>query len=278
VIRFGVMVLLGWTILAIMHRRKGFVLLPSPSDRRRIALAGGIGFFGYLYGFSFGLRYTSAFSSSLLTGMSSLFVALLLWATRAERLTGRHVMSMILGFGGAVVFIVGRNGGHVSFKIGDIVSLIAAFMYAAYLVINRPLLSKYPVISLTTWSSTVGFAVLLVVAGPSVSRQAWSDVDAVAWVSMIWAVLIPVFLSWTVWAWVNKHVGVARPSLFLMLVPVVSGVAAWGFLNEQVRLLQLVGLALVLAALALGRPRKLQPAIPNHGDQPTPASVDEDHA
>jgi drug/metabolite transporter (DMT)-like permease len=254
-VRFSAMVAIGWLLLAYNHRRRHHALLPEPADRRRIAFAGGVGFFGYLYGFTLGLSRTSAFSSALLTGMSSLFVALLLWASGAERLNRRHVIALVLAFAGAVVFVVGRSDGRVEVKWGDAISLGAAFLYASYLVINRPLTKRYPALSLTTWSMTVAYAVMLVVGGPFAFGQDWSRIDALAWVSMAWAVTLPVFISWSVWAWANAQVGVARPALYLVLVPVVSGIAAWWALDEKVRALQIVGLAMVVSALLLGRQR-----------------------
>ncbi len=253
VIRFSGMMAIGWALLLFNHRQRGHALLPARNDRRRIAFAGGVGFFGYLYGFTIGLKYTTAFSSSLLTGMSSLFVALLLWVTRVEALSRRQVIALVGAFAGAVVFVVGRGNGQIEFKGGDIVALGAAFLYAAYLVINRPLTTKYPAASLTTWSMSVAYIVVLAVGGPFVKNQDWSRIDGGAWLAMVWAITLPVFVSWTVWAWANGRVGVARPALYLVLVPVVSGVAAWWALDEEVHALQIVGLGLVVGALLLGR-------------------------
>ncbi len=230
-------------------------MLPERADRGRIAIAGGVGFFGYLYGFTIGLHRTTAFSASLLMAMSPLFVALLLWLTKSESLHGRHIVALALAVVGAVVFVVGRNDGAVAFRSGDVFALGAAFLYAAYLVINRPLTAKYPATSLTMWSMSVAYAVVLVVTLPFVGRQDWSRIDAAAWVSMAWAATAPVFVAWTVWAWANGKVGVARPSLFMVLVPVISGMVAWWYLDEQVRVLQVVGVALVLSGLLVARRR-----------------------
>ena len=257
VVRFAIMAAMGWVLLVFNHRRRGHALLPEREDRARIAFAGGVGFFGFLYGFTIGLRHTSAFSSALLTGMSSLFVAVLLWLTKAEDLTRRQVLALVLAFAGAVVFVFGRNAGHVEFRNGDFIALGAAFLYAAYLVINRPLTSKYPATSLTTWSLTVAFVVVLIVGGPFVGNQDWSRIDAGAWLSMAWAVTLPVFISWSVWAWANGQVGAARPAQFLVLVPVVSGATAWWILDERIRILQVIGVAMVVTALLAGRARAI---------------------
>ncbi len=254
-VRFTLMMLLGSALLAWNHRKRGHSLLPEPADRKRIMLAGGVGFFGYLYGFTIALHHTTAFSASLLMAMAPLFVALLLRLTKTEALHGRHIAAMALAVLGAVVFVVGRSDGAVAIRPGDWSALGASFLYAAYLVINRPLTSKYPATSLTMWSMSVAYVVVLAVTLPFVGRQDWSRVDALAWTSMAWAATGPVFIAWTVWAWANSKVGVARPSLFMVLVPVISGVVAWWYLDEQVRMLQIVGVAFVLSGLLVARRR-----------------------
>ncbi len=260
VVRFTLMMAFGWVLLTWNHHKRGHAWLPAKPDRARIAIAGGIGFFGYLYGFTIGLHRTTAFSSSLLTAMSSLFTALLLWATRTERMTRRQAGALFIALGGAVAFVYGRSNGKVRFASGDWFALGAAFMYAAYLVINRPLTSKYPATSLTTWSMSVAYIVVLAVSLPFLGRQDWSKVDSAAWVSMLWAATAPVFIAWTVWAWANGKAGVSRPSLFLVLVPVISGTVAWWYLDEQVRVLQVVGMVMVVSALLIARSRPKQPA------------------
>jgi drug/metabolite transporter (DMT)-like permease len=100
---------------------------------------------------------------------------------------------------------------------------------------------------------TVAYVVVLAVGGPYVKNQDWAALDAAAWLAMAWAITLPVFVAWTVWAWANGRVGVARPALYLVFVPVVSGVAAWWALDEEVHVLQIVGLVLVVGALLVGR-------------------------
>lgn len=255
-VRFSLMMVFGLLLLLWNHRTRGHAWLPDAADRGRIALAGGVGFFGYLYGFSVALHRTTAFSASLLMTMSPLFVAVLLWATRSEPLYRRHVVALGCAVIGGALFVVGRSAGNVAFRSGDWFALAAAFLYAAYLVINRPLTTKYPATSLTIWSMSAAYVVVLAVTLPFLGRQDWSMVDSAAWASMLWAATAPVFVAWTVWAWANSKVGVARPSLFMVLVPVISGAVAWWYLDERVRPLQIIGLLLVVSGLLVARKRR----------------------
>jgi hypothetical protein len=38
------------------------------------------------------------------------------------------------------------------------------------------------------------------------------------WLTVAWSTVMPVYVAWTVWAWVNHRDGVARTVLFIYLV------------------------------------------------------------
>lgn len=63
--RFGGMIALGWAVIALTGGQTAVVR----EDRRRLILVAIVGFCGYVFGFSVGLTYTSAFSASLLLAL-----------------------------------------------------------------------------------------------------------------------------------------------------------------------------------------------------------------
>jgi drug/metabolite transporter (DMT)-like permease len=50
------------------------------------------------------------------------------------------------------------------------------------------------------------------------------------WSALAWSIVIPVYVAWTLWSWASTRTGVARISIFMYLVPMVSGLASWWFL------------------------------------------------
>jgi drug/metabolite transporter (DMT)-like permease len=65
--------------------------------------------------------------------------------------------------------------------------------------------------------------------------------------------IMPVYVAWTLWSWVSARIGVARPAMYMVLTPLVSGVTAWLLLGEEFSPLKLVGAAVVLSGLVLAR-------------------------
>jgi hypothetical protein len=66
-------------------------------------------------------------------------------------------------------------------------------------------------------------------------------------------ILVPVYFTWTFWSWASARTGVARISIFMYLVPMVSGLASWWFLAERYGFLKPAGTLVILRGLALIR-------------------------
>jgi drug/metabolite transporter (DMT)-like permease len=114
---------------------------------------------------------------------------------------------------------------------------------------------------LTTYTLTIGAIPVLLIALPAVLGQNWARVDASGWVTLVWATIVPVYCAWALWSWVNARAGVAHASLFMFLVPIISGVTGWLLLEEHLGIQNLAGAGLVFCALLLAR-RQTAAAVP----------------
>lgn len=256
-LRYSGMLLLGWLVALLgVHRapdgRTGLRI--APADRLRLLIAGVCGFSLYIPLSAVGLSYTSAFATALLIAVAPLFMALLLWLLRQEPISGRQLLALAVAFAGVLLFVAA--GAAASVHAGDLLSLFSAFFFAAYTVTNRPLVSRYRLTVLTTWTLTAGGLPVIVATLPGLWAQDWSRTDWAGWTGLIWAIVVPVYAAWAVWGWVNGQIGVGRSSLFMFLVPVVGGVAARALLGEGFGPQRLLGAGIVFAGLALGRGRR----------------------
>lgn len=249
-LRFAAMVVLGWTVILWQKRRTGFSLAIEPADRPRIVLSGVFGFTLYISLSMVGVNLSTGFSAALLVTTAPLWAALLLFALQLEKISRRRAAGLGLGFIGVAVF-VGEAGGGVG--LGDLVNLVAAFCYAAYNVINKPLNGKYPPTVLTVWTLTVGALPVVVVSMPWLLHQDWGRVHTSGWEILAWSVVVPVYLAWTVWSWVSGKLGVSRTTAFMFLVPVVGGLASIALTGEQFGALKVAGAGLVLLGMLVLR-------------------------
>jgi len=246
-VRFGGMVALGWLVVAVTSGRTPV----AREDRRRLALVAVVGFCGYVFGFSVGLAYTSACSASLLLALVPLWVAIFTSALTRKAPPPAAMLALALAAGGSALFVGTRI--PVSLGWGDAVSLVVSALYATYLLLNRRLVDRYPPFTLTTYAASIAAVPILVLTAPSLLNQDWRAVTAGGWLAMVWVIVGPVFVAWSLWKWVLRHLSPSQVAPLLFTVPVTSGLAAWIFLDETVAIGQIVGTAAVISGLILNQ-------------------------
>lgn len=224
------------------------------SELGRVALAGLLGFTLYMLLSVVGIDRTTAFSNALLLAIAPLFTALFLSSLGAEAVSSRQWLAMLIAFGGVVLFLAEKAGDSInSASIGDLLCLAAAACFAAYAVVNRPLLARHSATRVTAWALALGSLPVLLVTAPAVTRQDWSRVSADGWLLLVWAATIPTYVCWSLWSWVNHRAGVGRSAMFLFLTPIVSGITSWLLLGERFGALKLGGALLTLGGLFLAQ-------------------------
>jgi drug/metabolite transporter (DMT)-like permease len=253
-LRYLGMLALGWGVLLWRARATGRSMRVARADLRQFALSGVLGFTLYISLSMIGLSYSSAFSNALLIAIAPIFVALLLWARRLERIGAAQALGMMVSFLGIAVFVAkDLRGGLGAAGLGDLINLAAAFFYAAYNVANKPLIGRYPALVVTAYTLTFGGVPVVLACLPALFTQHWGAVSAGGWATLAWSMVAPVYVAWTIWSWAGARIGVARTAMFMYLVPLISGVTAWLLLGEEFGLLKILGAALTLGGLALAR-------------------------
>ncbi|HLJ62266.1 MAG TPA: DMT family transporter [bacterium] len=275
-LRFVGMVALAWIVLASARRmRRGSQggVAPSRADLGRLVIAGVVGHGAYQLLFVFGLQSTTAFSTALLLNTTPAFTSLLLWGLRLEAVATVQWAATAVSFLGVLVFVYDKlRVGLASAGMGDLLSVLAALCFAVYNVVNKPLLSRYPATALTTYTLTIGAVPLLAVSLPGVVVQDWGRVSGLGWAGLLWSVVVPVYVAWTLWTWVSSRLGVARTATFIYVVPIVSAMASWVLLGERFGALKVAGALMVLGGLVIAR-ASAPAAVPPRDPGPAPRAV-----
>lgn len=250
VVRFVLM-----TLLAV-----GVMMLRQPSGRwgiervdlgRFLAVAV-TGYTIYQLTFVFGLERTSAFSSSLLVAMVPLFTVLITTAM-GEPTPGKAWVGLGIAILGAAIFLWDKRGMGGGTLIGDGLSILAAVAFAAYGVLARPLVRKYPADTYTAWTILLGSIPLVVIGFPATVQFDWRTPSLLAWVGIVWMVIFPVYVAYQLWNWAIKIRGVGPATAFGLMVPIASGILSAVVFHEQFGFWKIVGGALVLFGLAVIR-------------------------
>lgn len=203
---------------------------------------------------TFGIHWSTPFSSSLILACGPMFTLLILRWYGIERLTRGQIGGVALACAGVLTFLSDKLlGGHWQASGGDLTLLVAAAFFSYYTVAAKPLIERHGGVLVMTYATLLGSGPVVLLSLPAGLQVDWANVSAAIWVGLIYAVLISAFLGWLVWGWVNAVRGVARSAPLMYLMPPVAGLVAWALTGERYTGIKLAGAALTLAGVAVAQ-------------------------
>ena len=105
--------------------------------------------------FLWGLSETSPVHSAVLMISSPIWVFLIAWMLKQEKITFQKLVGLLISFAAAVALVLygsgGETDGNAPSVFGDLLITINAASYALYLVLVRPLIQRYNAFTITKW-------------------------------------------------------------------------------------------------------------------------------
>src|SRR5690554_1734342 len=119
-----------------------------------------------------GIAFTSAMNVGVLMTSIPIFVVVLSYFIRKEKITKLKSLGVILGGIGAVALTTLGKQPEFDSSLGDFLILLNALIFSLYLVLVKPLMAKYRPLTVITYNFV--FGLLFIVLYPKV----WTDVAA----------------------------------------------------------------------------------------------------
>jgi len=203
---------------------------------------------------TFGIHWSTAFSSALIMACGPVFTLLILHYSGHERLTRGQVCGVALACAGVLVFLsdklLGRQWAATG---GDLMMLFSASLFSYYTVMTKPLIQRHGGVAVMAYATVAGSPLLVLLGLPAAWSAPWTDMGAWHWFLLLWAALVSAFLGWLVWGWVNERRGVGRTAPLQYLMPLVAGVVAWLATGERFTAVKIGGAVVTLAGVALAQ-------------------------
>ncbi len=211
---------------------------------------------------TFGIDWSTAFSSSLILACGPVFTLLLLRGLGVEQLTRPQVAGVAVACVGVLIFLSDKLlGAQWRASGGDLVLLVAAFFFSCYTVAAKPLIERHGGVLVMAYATLLGSVPVLLLSLPAGLKVDWVNVPLPIWAGLLWAIVLSAFVGWIVWGWVNAVRGVARTAPLIYLMPPVAGLVAWWVTGEGYGAIKLVGAAVTLLGVALAQfARRRDPA------------------
>jgi len=203
--------------------------------------------------FVYSVRLTTAATVALMFGTLPIFVALISYAFRLERLRLRHWIATVISFSGVALVALGASGG-IGGEIGGILlGLVASVTWAAYSVAMGPLMRRYSPYRISAFMLLAGSVPLLISAVTQLADQDWSGLSTLAWAAFFYSLFFSLVFTNIMWFTAIDRVGAARASLYANLQPFLGAFFALVVLSEEMGALQFAGGFVIGAGILLAR-------------------------
>jgi drug/metabolite transporter (DMT)-like permease len=197
--------------------------------------------------------------AALLVGTIPLWFAILAWLAFGERLGGRALLGLVLGFGG-LALLVDPSGEEGAEPLGAAVIALGAFAWAAGSLWSR----RLPLPSDTLLSAAMGMlagGVLLALVSIAGGELGDANFTAEALGATAYMVVVGSLIGFSAYVWLLKVAPASTVSTYAYVNPVIAVLLGWAFNDEVVtgRTL-LAGAAIVVGvALMVGRTVEREP-------------------
>jgi drug/metabolite transporter (DMT)-like permease len=257
--------------MALRHLAAGAILFAWAWSRRRgglhlgapqwgaAFLFGGLLFLAGHGGLAWAQQEVPSGIAALLVGTIPLWFALLAWLAYGEKLGGRALLGLVLGFAG-LALLVDPTGEEGAKPIGAAVIAFGAFAWSAGSLWSR----RLPLPSDTLLSASMGMlagGVLLAAVSGFGGELDEARFTAEALGATAYLVVVGSLIGFSAYVWLLKVAPASTVSTYAYVNPVIAVLLGWAFNDEVVSARTLLaGAAIVVGvALMVGRTVEKEP-------------------
>ncbi len=200
-----------------------------------------------------GLNITSPINASLLMIVTPILVLTFAILGKQERMTFRKLGGIILGTAGAYAIILYSNGASnkEASILGDMFVFLNAASYGTYLVIVKPLMSKYHPITIIKWAFTFGLIIVLPFGYTELTQVAWHTLDISAWLIIGYVLLFTTFFAYGLNVYAIRSVEPSVVSYYIYIQPICATLIALGMGADQLTWIKVVAGLVTFAGVYL---------------------------
>ena len=177
-----------------------------------------------------GLNLTSPINASIIMTVSPVLVLLLTALLLKTKVLPIRWIGVAIGGLGAILLITSKSSDSnlVSFQ-GNAMVFFNAFSYSVYLLLVKPLMTKYNPIQVISHVFLIGLILVVPFGYEQFSQVSWENLTTNNYLSLLYVVLGTTVLSYALNIFSLKHVSAAVTSSYIYLQPVFSAVVSYWY-------------------------------------------------
>lgn len=216
----------------------------------RLALCALLMVYGNQILFSSGLAYTTATNAAIVMSLTPLVSSLVASALLRERLGGRRLVGIAVGFGGVALVVLNRPGAALGTGwAGDLLLLGSVASFAAGGAMVQRLSRGLSALEISWVVHAIGSAMLALhlAAGGAPVLAPLREAGALSWALILFSGIGATALAAIAWNRAIARIGVARTAMWFYWVPIFGLAFAALALGEPLTGWHALGLAGVIA-------------------------------
>ena len=208
-----------------------------------------------------GLELSTPVNSSVIITISPIIVFIFSAILLKEKIQFLKTIGIISGFIGAVILVLytsktGINAPNI--PLGNVLFIVNSFAYGLYLVLVKPLIEKYNIITLLKWLFLLAIFLNLPLTFNEFISVKWTDLpinDAV--LPMLFVVVGTTFCTYLFNAYALRTLSPSTVSSFIYLQPIVGIVYAVSTKSDTLSLVSVAGMVLIFIGIYLVTKKKV---------------------
>ena len=242
--------ILFWTVSLFIKTEKIY-----KKDWPRIILCSFLGMVINMLAFFKGLELSTPVNSSVMITLSPIIVFIFSAILLKEKIESMKAFGIASGFVGALILVLytaktGVNAPNI--PMGNFLFIVNSFAYGLYLVLVKPLISKYNIITLLKWLFLLGVIMNFPVTLSQFSEVEWTNLPLKeAIIPMAFVVIGTTFFTYLFNAYALTKLTASSVSSFIYLQPIVGIVFAISTKSDSLTLISVVGMILIFIGIYL---------------------------
>ena len=242
--------LLFWTVSLFIKSES-----IDKKDWPRIILCSFLGMVINMLAFFKGLELSTPVNSSVMITLSPIIVFIFSAILLKEKIENKKAFGIISGFIGALILVLytaktGVNAPNI--PLGNLLFIVNSFAYGLYLVLVKPLIAKYNIITLLKWLFLLGVIMNFPVTINQFFEVDWTNLPIKeAVIPMIFVVVGTTFFTNIINAYALTKLTASSVSSFIYLQPIVGIVFAISTKSDSLTLVSVVGMGLIFVGIYL---------------------------
>ena len=227
--------------------------LPQGREWWPILAYGVMWFGGYNVALNAAEHMLDAGTAALLINVNPILVAVMAGVILKEGFPRWLIIGSLIAFGGVAVIALGSGQRSTADVAGVLLCLLAAGLAAVSVIVQKPVLRKFPAAQATWFGIMVGAVCCLPFSGQLITELQAAPLPAT--LGLVYLGIFPTAIAFTTWAYALSLIDAGRLAATTYLVPGTTILISWLVLGEIPTIWGLVGGVICLVGVGLTRRR-----------------------